>query len=172
MNRWVGIGLGVALALVIGSLIWLSLQADPAPDSIRSDDTEQQTGQETYTSGEPRQTERQEEPATETAVQEGNYVDYSSDKLAEAATKNNVLFFHSKTCVICNSIEQNINAQTIPSDITIFKVDYDSDQGQQLAEQYGVPYQYTFVNVTQDGTKLKLWTGNFDTGVQEIAQNF
>ncbi len=74
------------------------------------------------------------------------------------ADKNKVHFFHATWCVICQGIEKEINADPsrIPSDTVFIKTDFDQETA--LRQKYGVTYQYTFVQVDNDGTELKQWS--------------
>lgn len=73
----------------------------------------------------------------------GTYTDYDEAKLASTDGKK-VLFFHAPWCWQCRSIEAGITTPgSIPSDVTIFKVDYDSNQA--LRKKYDVRLQTTFI---------------------------
>lgn len=82
----------------------------------------------------------------------GTYVDYKSDVLASAKGKR-VLFFHAPWCPQCRALEASIKAGDIPSGVTIFKVDYDSNQ--KLRQQYGVTIQTTLTLLNDDGSKAE-----------------
>ena len=94
---------------------------------------------------------------------------YSTDALAASTTDNNLLFFHAAWCTVCNSVERNLEAGSIPDDLTIFKIDYDSDLGQDLARNYIIPIQYTMVQVDTEGNEITQWVNNFGDGVDEIS---
>lgn len=81
----------------------------------------------------------------------GRYVDYSAEALA-STPGTRLLFFHAPWCPQCRALESDIEASTIPDDVTIFKVDYDSNQD--LREQYGVTIQTTVVEVDGQGKKV------------------
>ncbi len=49
-------------------------------------------------------------------------------------------------------MEASIQQRGIPSGVTVFKVDYDSNQS--LRQQYGVTLQTTFVKVDDEGNKV------------------
>ena len=81
----------------------------------------------------------------------GVYVDYSEETaLATKGTK--LLFFHAPWCPQCREMEASIQQRGIPSGVTVFKVDYDSNQS--LRQQYGVTLQTTFVRIDDDGNKI------------------
>lgn len=94
------------------------------------------------------------EPAAsnENQVNPGVYTEYSEQAvLATSGTK--VLFFHAPWCQQCREMEASINKDGIPSGVTVFKVDYDSNQT--LRAKYGVTIQTTFVKVDDEGNKIE-----------------
>ena len=81
----------------------------------------------------------------------GVYADYSEQAiLATSGTK--ILFFHAPWCPQCREMEASINENGVPTGVTVFKVDYDSNQA--LRKKYGVTLQTTFVKVDDDGNKI------------------
>ena len=100
---------------------------------------------------------------------QAKYTNYSAAALAVAEAKGRtIIYFHAPWCPICVVLEPQLLAQigTLPSDITILKADYDSSTD--LKKKYGVTYQHTFVQVDQQGNKIKLWSGG---DVQTIKDN-
>jgi len=86
-----------------------------------------------------------------TGAQPGVYTDYS--KQAVLTTKGTkLLFFYAPWCPQCRAIEASIKKSGIPNDVTVFKVDYDSNQ--ELRQQYGVVIQTTFVKIDGQGNKI------------------
>lgn len=81
----------------------------------------------------------------------GQYVDYSPELVA-ATPGTKLLFFHAPWCTQCQALESDIEASTIPDDVTIFKVDYDTNQD--LRQKYGVTIQTTVVEVDDQGKKV------------------
>lgn len=85
------------------------------------------------------------------ASQPGQYVDYSPELVA--STKGDkLLFFHADWCSQCQALEEDIETSGVPDGVTIFKVDYDSNQD--LRQEYGVTLQTTMVKVDDDGEKI------------------
>lgn len=82
------------------------------------------------------------------------YTDYSPEALANATWKI-VLFFHANWCPTCISIEKDILANDVPSDLTILKVDYDT--ANDLKQRYSVLTQSSFVQVDHDWNMIKRW---------------
>ena len=90
-------------------------------------------------------------PPVQTDTQPGVYTDYSEEAIATTkGTK--LLFFHASWCPQCRQIEASIQADGIPTGVTVFKIDYDSNQ--KLRERYGVTLQTTFVKIDDDGNKI------------------
>lgn len=90
---------------------------------------------------------------TEHGSQAGEYTDYSEAKLA-ATSGTRILFFHAPWCPQCRALDASIKAGEIPAGVTIFKVDYDSNQA--LRQKYGVTIQTTLVKLdTQGGVAQK-----------------
>jgi thiol-disulfide isomerase/thioredoxin len=103
-------------------------------------------------------TSREEpKPQTETPVAStpGAYVAYSKEKVEQTAGTK-LLFFHAPWCPQCQSIEKSINEEGIPDNVTVFKVDYDSNQA--LRQKYGVTLQTTFVKIDDAGNKIESYT--------------
>lgn len=85
---------------------------------------------------------------------------YSQEAVTQAATEGKaLLFFYAPWCPFCRAAEADILSKfdQIPSDVTIFKVDYDSEK--ELKSQYGVTTQHTFVQVDADGNQVTKWVG-------------
>lgn len=82
----------------------------------------------------------------------GVYTDYSEAALADAkGTK--LLFFHAPWCPQCRELDASIRSSTLPDNLTILKVDYDTNQA--LRQKYGVTLQTTLVQVDDTGGKVK-----------------
>lgn len=86
-----------------------------------------------------------------TATQPGRFVDYSPD-LVESTKGVKLLFFHANWCSRCQALEKDIKANGVPDGVTVFKVDYDSNQD--LRRKYGVTIQTTVVRVDDKGKKV------------------
>lgn len=86
-----------------------------------------------------------------TRADPGIYTDYSEQAVL-TTTGTKILFFHAPWCPQCREIEASINKDGIPSGVTVFKVDYDSNQ--ELRNKYRVTLQTTFVKVDDKGNKI------------------
>lgn len=93
------------------------------------------------------------------AAESGSYVDYRPG-IIEATKGTKILFFHAPWCPQCRKLEQSIKAGTVPSGVTIIKVDYDSNQT--LRQKYGVTIQTTLVRVADGGALVKRYVA-YDT---------
>lgn len=82
----------------------------------------------------------------------GEYKDYSAD-LVKATPGTKLLFFHAPWCPQCRELEATINENGVPAGVTVFKIDYDTNQA--LRQQYGVTLQTTFVKIDDSGNKVK-----------------
>ncbi len=89
--------------------------------------------------------------ATSSNTSPGVYREYAEDAIATTAGTK-LLFFHAPWCPQCRSLEESIEKDGVPSGVTVFKVDYDSNQ--KLRQQYGVTIQTSFVKVDDAGNKI------------------
>lgn len=97
----------------------------------------------------------------------GRYVDYTEDSFASTrGTK--LLFFHASWCPQCRALDESIRASELPSDLTIFKVDYDSNQT--LRAKYGVTLQTTVVKTGEKGDKLDSYVAYDEPTFQSVKQ--
>lgn len=119
-----------------------------------------------------------EEVTQETDKMEQNessrYITYSKANLVSSASSRRVLFFYANWCPTCRPADANFtqNESTIPSDVTLIRVNYndpDTDQEEKaLAQQYGVTYQHTFVQIDQNGEEVNKWNGG---QIEELLKN-
>lgn len=91
-------------------------------------------------------------PANKPAASAGAYVDYSQAAF-EATSGTRLVFFHAPWCPQCRALEADIKQDGVPSGVTIFKVDYDTNQA--LRKKYGVTIQTTVVLVDSNGNLAK-----------------
>ena len=145
------------------------------PVQENASSTEEESDEESVDEDEPESEEETEESEDETETTEeevqvegdqavaeplGTYEAYATEKLANAATGDVVLYFHADWCPSCRSTESDLSQKKddIPSGLTILKVNYDEETA--LKQKYGVTYQHTFVQVDEEGKKLKQWGGS------------
>ena len=91
------------------------------------------------------------------------YADYVTDQ-GDYDNGRVVLFFNATWCPTCHEAEQTLKSSSIPEDLTVVAVDFDSSQD--LRERYGVTTQHTFVQVDADGNELGKFSGS--TTVDEV----
>lgn len=105
-----------------------------------------------------------------TTSKKGQYTEYSQAKLASSKSEN-YLFFHAPWCPQCRAIESSINAGGhIPDNVTIFKIDYDSNQ--ELRKKYGVTLQTTFVEVDSEGNFIDKYVAYDNPSIDSVVENF
>jgi thioredoxin 1 len=105
---------------------------------------------------------------TSDAMMGKSYVDYTKETFDKAATQKRVLFFKASWCPTCRSADKDFmaNLKKIPTDVMIFKADYDTETA--LKTKYNVARQHTFVFVDKAGKALKTWSGG---ATAEILEN-
>ena len=152
----------MVVLLVIGGITgYLFLNTDESSDSSVS-----QTEQD---SQDPVQTKPTEAQPAEVASSAGQFVDYTEEVLAETSDKNQVLFFSAAWCIECRGVERNIKAGTIPEDLVIIKVDYDTED--ELKKKHGVVTQTTFVQIDESGDQITKWQGFGSDDIDVIVDN-
>ncbi len=87
------------------------------------------------------------------------YTDFSDSKMMNAAW-DIVLFFHASWCPSCRTADEKLWWAEITDDITILKVNYDSNND--LKKKYSVSSQHTFVQVDNKWEMIKKWLGSRD----------
>ena len=131
------------LAAVAVSVLYLLLRPEPASTPSASQPASSQTSD--GTTEPPKEVEADVDTP-------GVYVDYSETALADAkGTK--LLFFHAPWCPQCRELDASIRSSTLPNNLTILKVDYDTNQA--LRQKYGVTLQTTLVQVDDAGERMK-----------------
>jgi thiol-disulfide isomerase/thioredoxin len=108
---------------------------------------------------------QKESPQTQEANQ---YVNYSADTVANTKGQR-ILFFHAPWCPQCRQLDASIRAGTIPPEVTIFKVDYDTNQ--KLRQQYGVTIQTTLVLLDDTGSEAKKYVAYDQPSLDAIVKN-
>jgi thioredoxin 1 len=111
-------------------------------------------------------TSSQEIISDEMVSEDSRYKIYESQKtLDEAYDTRRVLYFYASWCPTCIPADRDFkeNADKIPEDVTLIRVNYsdpDTDQNEKdLAKKYGVTYQHTFVQIDENGEEVTKWNG-------------
>ena len=102
--------------------------------------------------------------ATTQDINPNGYQDYDAQAVAQTDGKR-ILFFHASWCPTCKALDQNIRAGVVPADLTIFKVNYDTEKD--LVRKYGITYQHQLVQIDEAGDKLNQWYGSYT--VQQLV---
>jgi thiol-disulfide isomerase/thioredoxin len=96
---------------------------------------------------------------------DSSYIIFSTTALQQNSDKKRVLFFYANWCPTCRPADISFreNEDKIPDDLVLIRVNYkdsDTDQDEDnLAKQYGVTYQHTFVQINENGQVLTKWNG-------------
>ena len=96
----------------------------------------------------------------------GQYVDYSPELVA-STPGDKLLFFHAPWCSQCVALEEDIEASGVPDGVTVFKVDYDSNQD--LRQEYGVTIQTMMVKVDNEGEKIDSFVAYEDPTFDSVS---
>jgi thiol-disulfide isomerase/thioredoxin len=100
-------------------------------------------------------------------IAEGAYVDYSAELVA-STQGTRLLFFYAPWCPQCRALDASIQESEIPSGVTIFKLDYDSNQA--LRAKYGVTIQTTVVKVDDADNKVASYVAYDDPTFWNVKQ--
>ena len=139
------------LLLIAAGMAYLLLQKDtPSPEPAA-------------TSAEVQAPPRSESPDGT----KGRYVDYTEGSFASAqGTK--LLFFYAPWCPQCRALDKSIRTSELPAGVTIFKVDYDSNQP--LRAKYGVTLQTTVVKTDEKGNEANTFVAYNEPTFQSVKQ--
>lgn len=136
-------------------------------DSVVMDDSPASESTESSTTEDNAAVEPVDQPVV-TASVPGEYVDYY-DGAIESTTGTKILFFHADWCSQCLRLEQDILAQGVPDDTTIFNVNFDDRTD--LRQKYGVTLQTHTVLVDDQGNKLNDYSGFSSPTLQSVLDN-
>lgn len=157
MNKKTLLVVVLLIALVLGATLYAYFDTNEKSPSPATTTSQEKT---------PVTTQPQS-PSEETKP--GSYVDYRAD-LIGSTMGTKLLFFHAPWCSQCREIDADIKNDGVPENVTVFKVDYDSNQS--LRAKYGVTLQTTFVKINDSGEKIKNYVAydepNFDSVKREL----
>lgn len=149
------------IGLIIAALVFV-LVTKKADAPASNNETDDKTSQSVSSA--------EENTANEPASSNGQYVEYDEAKLTDSENEN-YLFFHAPWCPQCRAIEASIyNGGKIPEDVTIYKIDYDSNQA--LRQKYGVTLQTTFVKVDNQGNFIDKYVAYNTPSIESVVENF
>lgn len=150
------VAIGMFVALVVGSGVFVATQEDEAPKEAASTPPIAVSTPATNST----------QPANKVA---GSFVDYR-DGILQQSSGQRVLFFHAPWCPQCRSIEKGIKEDGVPDGFTVIKVDYDSNQ--ELRKKYGVTIQTTFVKVDAQGNGTGTYVAYEEPTFSAVKRNF
>lgn len=155
MNKKLALITTTVIALMISAFAYVLLREKPA--NTPTMDTEKTTSQ-------PQPAP--EQPSNNTFP--GLYTAYSPDAVT-AAKGTKILFFHAAWCPQCRTLDKEITAGPLPDNVTIFKVDYDSNQA--LRQKYGVQLQTTLVRIDDSGNMIEKFIAYDDPTLASLIKN-
>lgn len=146
-RTYIVIILMVAVLFIGGSLVYTNKSSEQSSNILS-------TTEPTITTPEQPRASSQPESTTKKYI---TLAEYDSNQKGYENVKK-VYFFHASWCPICRSIDEAITSNTnaIPDGVTIIKTDFDSSID--LRKKYGVTYQYTFVQIDNNGNETAQWT--------------
>lgn len=90
-------------------------------------------------------------------TQKNQYRDYDESELETLTGTRILLFFHADWCPTCRNFDTQIREASLPSDVVIYKVDYDTETA--LKRKYSILSQSTWVQIDNHGNMYKRWLG-------------
>lgn len=150
--------ISVFLVLVVGAAAFAATRGEkPTQTSVTSSQKSNQA--------QPETPQAQPQPAAQ--AEAGKYLDYTDEQFTAIAGKK-VLFFHAPWCGQCRSIEAGITEGSVPSGVSIFKVDYDSRQD--IRQKYGVTMRTSFVVLDEQGSVTKKYIAYDDPYFESVKK--
>lgn len=163
MNKIV---LAIVVLLIIASGAFIVFGGDDTNDSSLESSSNDSSESQSIASSELEESSIVDEKSSAKDVEKSSkgFIEYSDESLVSAADSKRILFFHAEWCSTCKFFEKQITSTEIPSDVTILKVDYDTET--ELKEKYGVNVQSTFVLIDESGEVVESWP--FASGLRSI----
>jgi thiol-disulfide isomerase/thioredoxin len=93
------------------------------------------------------------------------YLEFTPEVLAQNTQKRRVLYFYANWCPTCIPADKDFaqKSSEFPEDVVVIRVNYndkETDESEKnLAKQYNVTYQHTFVQISPDGSVVSKWNG-------------
>lgn len=151
----------VVVVLTIGGIYLLSTQ-NSQKSSTNALGNSPVSDSATETNNGEADTEQVNEKSQQKPAQKGSLIslaDFNANS-ASYSDSTKVYFFHAEWCPICKGIEKEINADPskIPEGVTLIQADFDKEKD--LRKKYGVTYQYTFVQIDNNGNEVAQWSAS------------
>ena len=170
MNKGIIITIIVIIVVIFGGMYIANQQSKSAEETkIAQEKTKMMEGNSEKETMEQKEAMMEKDKdtmqKTDDKMMGSRYIEYSKAALDKAASTRRVLFFYANWCPICKPADADFttNASKIPSDVTLIRVNYndtDTDQEEKdLAKQYGITYQHTFVQIDAQGKEITKWNG-------------
>jgi thioredoxin 1 len=96
---------------------------------------------------------------------DSRYIEYSPESYELHKDKRRVLFFYANWCPTCRLADADFvkNISIIPEDTVVIRVNYNDSETdnneKELAKNYAVTYQHTFVQINGHGNEVTKWNG-------------
>ena len=132
------------------------------------EETEDSQKPNTISKSEPSRADESIGDTSSTAALKGQYIEYT-DTIVATTKGTKILFFHAPWCPQCRQLEESIKSGEIPANVSIIKVDYDSNQS--LRKKYGVTIQTTLVRVDDQGNLVEKFVAYTNPNLNSIKTN-
>lgn len=99
----------------------------------------------------------------------GSYTTYTEEEFAKTEGRR-ILYFHATWCPQCRQLDSSLTNATVPDGLTIFKVDYDTNQS--LRQKYDVTLQTTLVEVDGNEEKIKSYVAYNEPTFESVKKEF
>ncbi len=99
----------------------------------------------------------------------GSYTTYTEEEFAKTEGQR-ILYFHATWCPQCRQLDDSLTNATVPDGVTIFKVDYDTNQS--LRQKYDVTLQTTLVEVDGNEEKIKSYVAYNEPSFDSVKKEF
>lgn len=110
----------------------------------------------------------------DTMMKKSRYVSYAKEVFDSSQDTRRVLFFYANWCPFCKDADADFekNMAQLPADVTLIRVNYKDTETEaaekELASQYGITYQHSFVQIDNNGKALATWNGG---GYESLMQH-
>ena len=174
MKKPIIIGVSAVAVIAAAGVVYATISNKPEATKqstkMEASETKATLDQTPATSTPTQETKQQTAPAPQAKQQAapGKYADYSASSFASTGGTR-IIFFHASWCPQCRQLDSSIKAGKVPDNVTIFKVDYDSNQA--LRQKYGVTIQTTVVLVDSSGNLVKKYVAYENPTLKSVTDN-
>lgn len=153
----------IVIVVIVGILggFWVYSQT-------MQEETEDSQKPSTISKSEPNRANDSSRDTSSTTALKGQYIEYT-DTIVATTKGTKILFFHAPWCPQCRQLEESIKSGEIPDNVSIIKVDYDSNQS--LRKKYGVTIQTTLVRVDDQGNLVEKFVAYTNPNLNSIKTN-